>query len=473
MPAENLTGSTLLNSIHYLDLTEVGELLHSGRMSPVTLVEAMIARIAELNPTYHAYVRVLTETALAEARAAEQAFAQGKILSPIHGVPVAWKDMYWTKGVPTAAGMAIYQDFKPAEDATVISRMRAAGAIMLGQLTMTQAAHAEHHPPFTAPVNPWGDHIWSGASSSGSGVAVATGLCYAALSSETGGSTRIPTAINGITSIKPTWGRISRHGMFELAGSLDHVGVMARSVADVAAMTAAIAGADALDLTAAREPVPDYLAALNGGIKGMRIGLDRDWTYTGIDDQIATALDRAIAVLEDLGAVITPFKMPDSEAMIWDWFGVCAAEAALVHESTYPSQKEEYTNCMVELLDAGRSITGMEHQRLLGRRNDFSRKLQTVFDDIDAIVMPVLAFPPPTNERMQSIDDEIVAGVHRFTCPFNMSGNPALTMPCGQTHDNLPIVFQLVGPRFSEDRLFTAGHAFQGATEFHKTHPIP
>lgn len=459
-------------SVQYLELLEVAKLLHARKISAVDLVKTMISRVEALNPKYHAYVRLFSETALQDAVLADKDFANGVIKSPIHGVPIAWKDMYWVKGVPTAAGMAIYQDFKPAEDSTVIARMRNAGAVMLGQLTMTQAAHAEHHPPYVAPLNPWGDHLWGGASSSGSGVAVATGQCYSALSSETGGSTRIPTAINGITSIKPTWGRISRHGMFELAGSLDHVGIMARGVGDAAAMLGIIAGADPKDLSAAREPVPDYLGKLENGVKGVRIGLDREWTYTGIDSEVAAALDEAIKVLESQGAIITPFKMPDSEPMIWDWFGVCAAEAALAHEETYPSQKSEYTNCMVELLDAGRAQSGMEHQRLLARRNDFSRKLQTVFDDVDMIVMPVLAFPPPTMARMENIDDEIVAGVHRFTCPFNMSGNPALTMPCGQTKDRLPIVFQLVGPRFGEDRLFPAGHAYQRATNWHRLHPI-
>lgn len=472
MPSNNSDALAKLDDLHYLELLEVAKLLHTRQLSPVDLVNTMIERVKKLNPKYQAFVRLLEDTALEDARRAEKDIANGIIKSPIHGVPIAWKDMYWVKGVPTAAGMAIYQHWKPDEDATVITRMRDAGAVMFGQLTMTQAAHAEHHPPYVSPINPWGDHLWGGASSSGSGVAVATGLCYSALSSETGGSTKLPTAINGITAMKPTWGRISRYGMFELAGSLDHVGVMARSAADAAAMLGVLAGPDSKDLTAAREPVSDYLGKIDDGIKGVRIGLDREWTYTGIDDETAAALDEAIKVLESQGAIITPFKMPDSEAMIWDWFGVCAAEAALVHEGTYPSQKSEYSNAMVELLDLGSSISGMEHQRLLNRRGVFARAFQTVFDEVDMVVMPVLAFPPPTMERLANIDDEIIAGVHRFTCPFNMSGNPGLVMPCGQTHDRLPIVFQLVGPRFGEDRLFTAGHAYQRATNWHKQHPI-
>lgn len=464
--------STESTSNHYLGLLEVAALLHSRQLSPVELVEAMIARVERLDPKYHAYVRVLAETALEEARAAERDFARGVVKSPIHGVPIAWKDMYWTKDVPTAAGMAIFQDFRPAEDATVIRRLREAGAIMLGQLTMTQAAHAEHHPPYVPPVNPWGDQLWGGASSSGSGVAVATGQCFAALSSETGGSTRLPTAINGISSIKPTWGRISRHGMFELAGSLDHVGVMARSVADAAAMMGVLAGRDAKDPTAAAEPVPDYLDRIGRGIEGLRIGLDRQWTYPGVDDETVAAFDAALVVLEGQGARITPFEMPDSNAMIWDWFGICAAEAALVHEENYPSRKAEYSNAMVELLDMGHALSGMEHQRLVRRRDEFSRAFQSVFDGVDLIAMPVMAFPPPTIERLRNIDDDIIAALHRFTCPFNMSGNPAVTMPCGQTREGLPLVFQLVGPRFGEADLFAAGHSYQRHTDWHRRHPI-
>jgi amidase len=463
---------TNIENLHFLEITEVAKLVHSRQVSPVEMTAAMIRRAETVDSRLHAFVRVLAESAMESARVAEREIASGHIRSPLHGVPVAVKDMFWIRGVPTAAGMSIHQDFVSDVDATVIRRLREGGAILLGQLVLTQGVHAEHLPPYRAPISPWSPGHWSGASSSGSGVAVAAGLCFGALSSETGGSTRLPAAVNGITAIKPTWGRVSRYGVFDLAGSLDHVGAMARSAADAAAMLGVIAGCDDDDLTAAREPVPNYTASLNDGIRGLRIGVDEAWTHSDVDSETTRALDRAIAVLEGVGAIIKPIAIPDTSAIIWDWGGICAVEAALAHEATFPTKAAEYGPALTALLNLGHSISGIEHQRLLKRRGEFSRALQLLFDQVDVLAMPVLAFLPPTLERMARMDDELIRGVHRFTCPFNMSGNPAIVLPCGISNENMPLVFQLVGPRFGEGRLFTAGHAFQRSTEWHRRHPV-
>src|SRR5277367_6507604 len=251
----------MTSDLHYLELTEIARRLHAREISPVEATTAQLARIERLDGQLKSYAHMMAEAALVQARTAEAEIMRGEIRGPLHGVPIAVKDLCWTRGVPTAAGMSIYKDFRPTEDATVVRKLNAAGAVILGKLQLTEGAYADHHPGIAPPVNPWNAAHWSGASSSGSGVATAAGLCYGSLGSDTGGSIRFPSAANGVTGLKPTWGRVSRHGVFELAASLDHIGPMARSVADAAAVLTAIAGPDPLDPTARHEPVPDYPAS--------------------------------------------------------------------------------------------------------------------------------------------------------------------------------------------------------------------
>lgn len=461
-----------LDSPHFLELTQVSRLLRARELSPVELCQAMLRRIAQLDPSLHAYVQVMTDGAMASARQAETEICQGLYRGPLHGVPIAIKDIFWTEGAPTAAGMSMHRDFMGPEDATVVARLRDAGAVLMGRLTLTEGVYAEHRAPYVAPLNPWSDVHWPGASSSGSAVAVASGLCFGALASETGGSIKLPSAVNGVTGIKPTWGRVSRHGVFELAATLDHVGAMGRSAADAAAMLGAIAGADVKDPTASRRAVPDYLHEIQRGVCGVRIGLDPAWTHAGVDPVTSAALDSAVAVLAEQGAQLEHLRLPDGSAMIWDWFGVCAVETAIAHEATFPSRAAEYGPALKELLRTGRSLGGMEHQRLLQRRDAFSRALDRVFEEVDLIALPVLAFPAPLLERWEHVDDELIAGLHRFTCPFNMSRHPGIVLPCGFTADRTPIVFQLVGRHFGESELFAAAHAFQQVTDWHRVHPF-
>ncbi len=461
-----------LDELHYLELRDVARLVHSRELSPVELTEAMLGRIEAVDPQLHAYVLVMAEDALNSARLAEAEIARGKVRGRLHGVPIAIKDIFWTRNAPTAAGMAIHHDVVAEDDATVVRRLREGGAALLGKLTLTEGVYAEHRAPFPAPINPWNPDYWPGASSSGSGVAVAAGMCFAALASETGGSIKLPAAANGVTGLKPTWGRVSRYGVFELAATLDHVGVMARSASDAAAVLSVIAGADEKDPSASAVPVPDYLAALEHGVMGMRIGVDPAWSTDSVDGSTAGALEGALATLRDLGAEIRSARLPDGEAMIWDWFGVCAAQTALAHEATYPSRAAEYGPALADLLELGRKMSALELQRLLHRRDAFRRALDKVFDQVDLIALPVLSFPAPTMARMTRVDDELIAGLHRFTCPFNMSGHPGIVMTCGFTTQGMPIAFQLVGRHFAEDTLLAAGYAFQRATDWHRVHPV-
>src|ERR1700722_9575079 len=289
------------DDIHYLELTELTRRMHAKQLSPVEATQAILSRIAALDGKLHSYALVMSETALAEARQAEAEITRGAIKGPLHGAPIAVKDLCWTKGVATAAGMTIYHDYKPTADATVVRRLRDAGAIILGKLQLTEGAYVDHPPKITPPINPWGAEYWSGASSSGSGVATAAGLCYGSLGSDTGGSIRFPSAAQGLTGLKPTWGRVSRYGVFELAATLDHIGPMTRSAADAAAMLAAIAGPDVNDPTALQAAVPNYMADLGGGLRGVRVGVDAAWISAATDAVTQQVVDAALKTLRGLG----------------------------------------------------------------------------------------------------------------------------------------------------------------------------
>ena len=267
----------------------------------------------------------------------------GRYRGPLHGVPIALKDLFWTQGFPTAAGTAVHRNYRPEEDATVVRRLNEAGAVVLGKLQLTEGAYSDHHPSVTPPRNPWNADYWPGISSSGAAVATAAGLCYGALASDTGGSIRWPCAANGLTGLKPSWGRVSRYGVFELAATLDHVGPIARSAADAGAMLGVIAGRDRATIPQRySDPVPDYLAAAEQDIRGLRIGLDATWNSDGVDDATQRVLGEAIEALRALGARIVEVPFPDVKQTVADWVPNCAVEAAVAHEATYPARKDEY-----------------------------------------------------------------------------------------------------------------------------------
>jgi amidase len=456
---------------YFDDALAIGQALQAREVSSLELTEAMLARIGKLDSELGAYITVTAELACAQARAADADLARGLVRGPLHGVPIAVKDIYDTAGITTTAGMGIHRARVPNNDATVIKRLQEAGTVLLGKLTLTEGVYAEHRPPFPAPRNPWHAERWSGASSSGCGVAVAAGLCFAALGSETGGSIRLPSAANGISGLKPTWGRVSRHGAFELAATLDHVGPMARNAADAGAMLGIIAGPDPLDPTAAQIGVPDYLAADRSSLRGVRIGVDHLWLSTTVDSDTLAALARALAVLVELGAQLIDVRVPDVSEMIWDWFPICAVQTARVHADTYPARRDEYGPALSALLDSGLALSGIDYQKLLLRRLDFSGRVQTLLTSVDVLAMPVLGFPVPSLARMQNVDDDIIAGFHRFTCPFNLSGNPAIVLRNGFGAEHVPIVFQLIGRHFDEALLVRAGAAYQAASDWHRVQP--
>ncbi len=461
--------------LHYLPLTELAAEIKARRISPVQATRAQLDRISQLDGKLASYALVMADTAMAQATAAEKEITAGTYRGPLHGVPIAVKDLCWTKGVPTAGGMTIHKDFRPAEDSTVVRRLTEAGAVLLGKLQLTEGAYADHHPDITPPKNPWNAEYWPGASSSGSGAATAAGLCYGSLGSDTGGSIRFPSAANGLTGLKPSWGRVSRFGVFELAATLDHIGPMTRSAADAGIILGAIAGSDPKDPTARPDPVPDYLTDVGKDLQGLRIGIDAAWNTTGVDSATQGMLTAAADALRGLGASLETVTFPDVRQTIDDWFPNCAIETAVAHEATYPQRKSEYGPALAQVIEAGRRLSGMDYQKILLRRLDFRGRVATLFQAIDLLLIPVQPFPPPTLQTIRTLGQQpdLMSGLLRFTCPFDMSGNPTITLPGGFTEAGLPMAFQLVAAGLGEAKLVRAGAAFQGVTTWHKRRPLP
>jgi amidase len=462
------------SDLPYESLTTVSDLIRRKKLSSVEVTDAILQRIAKLDGQYHSYVTVLAERSRDQAKAADTEIARGLWRGPLHGVPIAVKDLCYTTFAPTLAGSAIFKSFVPSFNATVVERLENAGAILLGKLQMTEGAYTSHHPEVATPLNPWNTNYWVGSSSTGSGVATSLGLCYGSLGSDTGGSIRFPSATCGLTGIKPTWGRVSRHGVFPLAETLDHVGPMTRSVADAAAMLGVIAGADRNDPTTYKAAVPDYLETIGDGIRGLRVGIDRSYATDGIDDQVVAALTEAERVLSDLGATLREVRFPAYQKLVSQWIAMCSVETAAAHAETYPARQSEYGPDLAALIEQGLATKGTEIAGIALERMRFSRELSELFQTVDILLIPTMPVPTPSLELMKAYgeDPSVLLSILRFTAPFDFSGSPTLTLPNGLDSAGMPLSMQFVGPHLSEDVLVRAGHAFQSATNWRRPPPV-
>jgi amidase len=462
-----------VTELHDLGLLEVTRKLRAREVSSVEVTRHMLARIERHDVTLRSYATVTSEIALAQAGEADAQIAAGRARGPLHGVPIGVKDLFATRDAPTHVGSVALRDWRPGVDCTVVARLLAAGAVLLGKLQMTETAYATYHPAIAPPINPWGAGCWTGVSSSGPGVATAAGLCFGSLGSDTGGSIRFPAHCCGVTGIKPTWGRVSRADVHAVSDSLDHVGPMARSAADAAALLGVIAGRDPKDPTTLSAPVPDYLAEIDRGIAGLRVGFDERYCTEGIDPHVVRMIIEALDVLRGRGAVITPVKLPDTRDVVQGWEAISAPEAAIVHAATYPARASQYGPALARFLDIGRARSAMDYARAQIAREKFAGDLSALLDAVDAIIVPSLPYPTPTNAFMDALGSEegAVDRLIAFAAPHNMSGHPTISLPGGFDPSGLPLGFQLVGPHLGESALIRAGHAYQQDTAWHRRRP--
>lgn len=461
------------DALHALEIGDLARLLQRREVSPVEITRHMLERIEQLDPQLQAYALVTPEHAMRQAQLAEDRIMRRQYLGPLHGVPVALKDLCYTQGIATSAGMPLHRNFIPAYDGTAASRLANAGAVLLGKLQLTEGAFTEHHPDIKVPVNPWAEDTWSGASSTGSGVALAADLCFGATGSDTGGSIRFPSAANGVTGIKPTWGRVSVYGAFELAASLDHLGPMARSATDCGILLQEIAGADEHDPRCSLAAVPDYLAGDIQSLSNFRIGVDAHFNSADVDATTLQMMTEVTSVLEGLGADIVPVQFPDYRSCIEDWGPVCAIEAAVAHHRTWPSQEHQYGPTLRDFLSSADGISAATYQTMLLRRKDFSGQLERLLYGVDAMLIPAQTRASPTIAEMAALGEnpQALAALIRFTAPLDMSGHPAITLPGGFGARETPLAFQLISRYFSENLLVRAGRAYQQVTDWHRVKP--
>ena len=470
------------SDLPFLSLVEVAELIRTRQVSSTEVTTLMLRRIDEIDGIWNAYATVMAETALAEARQADHEIAKGKYRGPLHGMPIAVKDLCYTKGVRTMGGCAVRMDFIPNYDATVVSRYKKAGAVMLGKLNLTEGAMAGYNRKLEVPANPWDAGAWPGCSSSGSGVAAAGGLAFGTLGSDTGGSIRFPAAACGIVGLKPTWGRVSRYGVLALAESLDTVGPMTRSVADAAAMLRAIAGDDPNDPTTLPDEVPDYMPT-DGRLKGVRIGIDEKYNSRDVNPEVAAGVLKAVDVLSNLGATIVKVTVPDMSEHVAQWTTLCRVEALIAHRDFYPKRREEYGVWYQNFLDNGATVgtaakeppTAGQYAQAVHHRLVCNGKFARVFKDIDLLACPSTpALPHPVTPEIQyGLESASGLGANwgQFTNPSNYNGAPTLSVPCGFSTSGLPLSLQLVGKHLQEAALCQAGHCYEQATEWHTHRP--
>ncbi|MDA1372818.1 MAG: amidase [Proteobacteria bacterium] len=465
-------------SIHYSTLNSVAELIKQREVSPVELTNHMLSRIEAVDKQLKSFATVMVEHALEAASRAERQISSGHYRGPLHGVPIAVKDLCYTAGVRTMGGLRVRRDFVPDHDATVVAKLEAAGAILLGKLNLTEGALSAYHPNFDIPVNPWGSELWSGVSSSGSGVATAAGLCFGCLGTDTGGSIRYPSMANGIVGLKPTYGRVSRYGVLALAESLDHVGPMTRSVKDAALILQAIAGHDPRDATSLHDPVPDIASALDANIAGLRIGVDESYIKEGTDSGLVTAIEGVIDILQQLGAELVEVSMPKSDPIELRklWLPITGYEALQAHADTFPSRAEEYGGYLRSVLELGMGMSEADYNAVMEERWEYAELFKDKLARVDAVICPAGGFVFEADKQAQYGNAEAMQAIVKhfqgqFTIPADLAGTPSLTLPCGFSNDGRPYAVQLLGSRLAELALCRIGHAYEKATEWHSQHP--
>ena len=452
-------------------------LVQSKEVSPVDIIDAHLARIDATEPMLNSFITLLPEEARAAARRAEQEIQSGNYKGPLHGIPVALKDLFNTGGVRTTSGSRIFDNFIPERDCTVAARFHQAGAILLGKLNMHQFAYGPtgENPDYGHMHNPWDLDLITGGSSGGSGSAAAAGQCTITTGSDTGGSIRIPAALCGIVGLKPTYGLVSRYGLTPLSWSLDHPGPMVRTVEDAALSMNAIAGYDPNDVASARVDIPDYTTALTGDVRGLRIGVVKEYFEAPLDPEVDRSVRDAIGVLESMGAVVTEVSFPmfnDSQAISG---AILMSEAAAYHRDLLASDGEKLYPPVRVRLEAGLFVSAADYLRAQQARSLFDRQARELLEHVDLLAGPTEPVTAPLllAERVQAGEREVgtMGALTQYTRPYNLTGFPAISVPCGFSEAGLPMALQLAGRPFDELTVLRAAHAYEQATEWHSRRP--
>ena len=460
-----------------MSLVTIARAIAEKKFSSREVTQSCLNRIKEWQPRLNAFMAIEAEAALAAADAADAALAKGKSHGVLHGVPLAHKDMYYDAGKVVTCGSKIRKDFVPTTTSTALQRLKDAGTVRLGSLQMVEFAYGPtgHNPHYGAVHNPWNvDHI-TGGSSSGSGSAVAARLTFAALGSDTGGSIRMPAHFCSVTGLKTTVGRVSRAGAMPLSQSLDTVGPLARTVEDCALLTGLMAGADPEDLTTSTKPVPDYMAATKGSMKGVRIGIPTAFYVDDLDAEVARVLDETIATLKKEGAEIVKVELPNQSQLTAACQLVLATEAAAFHKRWLIERPGDYGAQVLMRLQNGLAIPAVSYLEAMRWRGPALAAYLAAVAGTDAVLAPVAPMPAPTiaeSDVGNSINAEaVIQRITKFTRPINYLGLPSLSIPTGFTKSGLPVGMQLVGRAFDEATLIRIGAAFQRATDFHARVP--
>ena len=447
--------------------------IRAREISPAELTHECLARIENLNPSLNAFITVLADSALDQARRAEQEIFRGKYRGPLHGIPIGLKDLIDTAGIRTTAASALFKDRIPVEDAEVVRRLHAAGAVILGKQNLHECAYGGSSmiSYFGEVHNPWDTSRIAGGSSGGSAASVATGMGYAAIGTDTAGSIRLPAAYCGVVGLKPTYGRVSARGVIPLAPSYDHVGPIANSVCDAALVLQVLAGHEHGDATTADVPIFDYTCGLDDPLPPLRVGIPRNFFFDDLHPEIAAAVEKAIQVIRKLGAEIRDEIRLDVSTDRT----LASAESWAYHKDFAARSPELYQPATLARIKSGENIPPADIERARQELAAARENILKVFDEVDILLTPTVPIPPPSIANLKQNPENLRPAelmMLRNTRPFNVWGIPAISLPCGFTQDGLPIGLQLAGPPWLPDKGLHLAYKYEQATEWHKRTPV-
>ena len=461
-----------------LTLAQAAAAVKKKEVSPVDLIRVSLDRVDQINHKTSAYISVFADQALKVAQASEAMMMAGHDMGPLHGVPLSLKDNISLKGQRTTAGSKVLSDWHPDEDATVARRLRSAGAVFIGKCNMHEFAWGgtSDNPHYGAVRNPWNTDKFPAGSSGGSGVSVAARTCYGSIGTDTGGSIRLPSAVNGIVGIRPTYGRVSNHGIIPLAWSMDTAGPMTRTVEDCAIMFNVIAGHDHRDPASAQQPVDDYTRDLRVDLKGLRIGVVPGYFFSHLQPDVHTVVQNALKKFEELGAVVIDVPIANIDGNISAQLTVESVEPSAYHQKWLRERPDDYGDDVRALLETGELLMATHYVQAQRYRSLLRHEFMEAFNRVDVFICPTLPFTATDVGAMNVIiengqEEDMLSAIMQFTGVPSLTGLPSLNVPCGFDQGGLPIGMQLIGKPFDELTLFRIGAQFEAATEFHKKAP--